>query len=254
MLHIEAIPLLKDNYGWLLRDEATGSLGLIDASEADPVLALLKRRNLKLDWILSTHHHGDHVAGNLEVKRVTGCNVAGFEGDAHRIPGIDTTIPDNGIFALGESGARILHIPGHTLGAVAFWFEKDKAVFTGDTLFSIGCGRLFEGTAEQMFASLGKLQALPEDTRVYPGHEYTLKGCEFAMTVEPSNSDLHAWQKEAETRLSRGQPSFPSTIGNEKRCNPFLRPHSQEIRKMLFMETDSDLAVFTEVRERRNQF
>lgn len=223
MLTIHIIPALKDNYIYLLRDEATGHTAVIDPSEAKPVLEVLKQKGWKLHYIWNTHHHWDHTGGNLALKQQTGCKIIGFVGDKHRLPGIDQIVADGEDLALGESVAKILFIPGHTLGHIAYWFEKDNALFCGDTLFSLGCGRLFEGTPEQMYTSLQKLAALPEETRVYCGHEYTVTNARFALSVDPDNQALQSHYTYALEKDQRHQPTLPSTIGIERTLNPFLR-------------------------------
>lgn len=223
MLSIQLIPLLTDNYAYLLRDEATKKTAVVDPSEAKPILELLKQKGLQLDYVLSTHHHWDHTGGNKALKQETGCQVVGYAGDAERIPGIDIQLEDNVTFSLGESMAKVLFIPGHTLGHIAYWFEADKAVFCGDTLFSLGCGRLFEGTPEQMHESLQRLAALPGDTQVYCGHEYTVDNAKFALTCEPENKALPERYAEASALREKRQPTIPSTIEMELAANPFLR-------------------------------
>ena len=222
MLEVAQIPALHDNYIYYLRDSETNETAIIDPSEAEPVLAFLNRRNSKLTYILNTHHHWDHTAGNLEIKRATGCRVAGFEGDANRLPGIDRKLKDGEIFHLGKAAARILFIPGHTLGHIAYYFESAKALFCGDTLFSLGCGKLFEGTAAQMFQSLGKMKSLSDDTLVYCAHEYTLANAEWALTVDSNNADLRSRAAQVEKLRRENKPTIPSRLGEEKRCNPFL--------------------------------
>lgn len=230
MLHIEFIPALEvlANYIYLLRDEATGKTAIIDPTLAKPTLQRLKDRGWLLDYILNTHHHWDHTDGNEEVKKSTGCEVVGYAGDAARIPFIDIKVKEGDIFALGESKAEILFIPGHTTGHIAFWFKEDKALFCGDTLFSVGCGRLFEGTPAQMFESFAKLKSLPDDTNVYAAHEYTLDNIAFALTVDGDNQALLARKAEAEALQAQGKPTLPSTILKEKQTNPFMRAETAE--------------------------
>jgi hydroxyacylglutathione hydrolase len=221
MLEITQIPALTDNYIYLLRDQESGETAVVDPSEATPVLTALKGE--KLNYILNTHHHWDHTGGNLQLQKATGAMVVGFEGDAHRIPGIDRPLKDGQSFSLGQSTAKILFIPGHTLGHIAYHFARDLAVFCGDTLFSLGCGRLFEGTPAQMFHSLARLKNLADDTRVYCGHEYTVANAKFALTIDPKNDALRKRQKEAETLRAQKLPTVPSLLIDEKACNPFLR-------------------------------
>lgn len=253
-LEIEPVPCLKDNYAYLVYDLDEGVCGVVDASEAEPVSRALQARELKLTHILSTHHHMDHVGGNLALKAQFGASVVGAAKDAARIPGIDIGLNEGDVFKLGSHAARVLEIPAHTSQHIAFWFEMDKAVFTGDTLFAMGCGRLFEGSAEEMWTSLSKLMRLPDDVRVYCGHEYTEANGRFALTVEPRNPDLAARMDEVRKIRAKGLPTIPSTIGIEKKTNPFLRAGSAEIRKTLELEGARDVEVFAETRKRKDRF
>jgi hydroxyacylglutathione hydrolase len=254
MLDIHLVPCLKDNYAYLVHDKASGQVAAVDPSEAGPVLQALAAHGLKLTHVLNTHHHFDHTGGNLELKETTGARIVGPKADADRIPGIDLALGEGDTFALGEASARVFDIPAHTKGHIAFWFEQDKALFTGDTLFAMGCGRLFEGTPAQMWASLSKLAGLPDDTRVYCGHEYTLANGRFALTLEPANPDLRQRMVDVEACRSRGEPTIPSTIGLERRTNPFLRPSSAELRATLGLQAASLVEVFAETRRRKDVF
>jgi hydroxyacylglutathione hydrolase len=254
MLEIEPVACLKDNYAYLVYDRGEGVCGVVDASEAEPVKRALDAKGLKLTHILSTHHHNDHVGGNLALKSAFGATVAGAAKDAARIPGLDTGLNEGDVFTLGSHAARILEIPAHTSQHIAFFFEKDKAVFTGDTLFAMGCGRLFEGTAEQMWTSLSKLMRLPDDVRVYCGHEYTEANGRFALSVEPHNPDLVARMDEVKKTRAKGLPTIPSNIGLEKKTNPFLRAGSAEIRRSLELEGARDVEVFAATRKRKDNF
>jgi hydroxyacylglutathione hydrolase len=253
MLEILRLPMLSDNYSWLIRDAATGTSGVVDPAEAAPVLAKLKELGRGLDWILATHHHGDHIGGVAELKAATGCRVVGPAKDAARIPGLDQGVVEGDRFAFGSRTARILETPGHTRGHIAFWFEADDALFCGDTLFALGCGRVFEGDGPTMWASLAKLRALPDATRVCCGHEYTLGNARFALTVDPGNAALQARAKAVEAQRQGGEPTVPSRLGEEKATNPFLRPEDPAIRRQLGMERAEDAAVFWELRERKNR-
>ena len=192
--------------------------------------------------------------GNLALKQATAQSVVGAEKDRARIPGIDQGVGDGETFRLGPHEARVLEIPGHTSGHIAYWFEAARAVFTGDTLFRMGCGRLFEGTPATMWASLTKLMALPDDTRIYCGHEYTLNNGRFALTLEPGNADLQVRMRSAELMRSEGQPTVPASLALEKKTNPFLRAGSPEIRESLGMKSASDEDVFAEIRRRKDAF
>jgi len=253
-LEIEPVPCLKDNYAYLVYDRSEGVCGIVDASEPEPVKRALEARGLKLTHILSTHHHMDHVGGNLALKQAFAPEVVGAAKDAARIPGIDKGFTEGEVFSLGSHKAKVLEIPAHTSQHIAFWFEADRAVFTGDTLFAMGCGRLFEGTAEMMWTSLSKLMQLPDDARVYCGHEYTEANGRFALTVEPHNHDLSARMDEVRATRAKGLPTIPSTMGLEKRTNPFLRARSEEIRRTLGLEGASNVEVFAETRRRKDKF
>ena len=222
-LDIAVIPLLKDNYGYLLHDDASGETAAVDPSEAAPMLAAAEERGWKITHVLNTHHHWDHSGGNLGIKEAIGAKIVGPAYDRERIPGIDQEVTEESAFDFAGHHADVLFIPGHTKGHIAFYFEGSKAVFCGDTLFSIGCGRTFEGTAQQMWASLSKLRALPDDTWIYCGHEYTEANCRFAVTVEPENRDLIEFAEAVKHARAQGEKTIPSNLGIEKFCNPFLR-------------------------------
>lgn len=228
MLAIEAIPLLKDNYAWLLRDAETGVVAVVDPSESEPVVALLESRGLGLDLVINTHHHGDHVGGNRGLKSRFQCVVVGPDYDKDRLIGLDHTVREGDAIDVGKARAQVMHIPAHTTGHIAVWFAESKAVFVGDTLFSLGCGRLFEGTPRDLKSSLDRLRALPEDTRIYCGHEYTEANARFALTVDPHNKDLQARHAEVRALRQRGLPTVPSILGEELRANPFLRAATAE--------------------------
>jgi hydroxyacylglutathione hydrolase len=228
-LTVLPIPILQDNYAWFLRDEATGMVGVVDAADAAPVLAFLaETAGGRCDWLLITHHHGDHIAGIPEVQAKTGAKIAGNAADAHRLPPLDLALTPGDSsalgdsFALGASRALVLDTPGHTRGHIAYAFEEGAALFCGDTLFAIGCGRLLEGTAEEMFASLSRLADLPGAMRVCCGHEYTRSNIRYALSVEPENAALRAFAAEAGAKRGRGEPTVPTTLDLERAANPFL--------------------------------
>jgi hydroxyacylglutathione hydrolase len=227
MLTVTLIPCLADNYAYLIEDGA-GAVGVVDPSEAPPVFAVLKARGLRLTHILNTHHHFDHTGGNLDLKAATGARIVGPRADAERIPGIDEAVGEGDETAFGTARARILDIPAHTRGHIAFWFADDAAVFTGDTLFAMGCGRLFEGTPAQMFAAMRKLEALPGETRVYCGHEYTVSNARYAVHAEPENAALAARYVAVKALREAGRPTIPCTIAEERATNPFMRAGSIE--------------------------
>jgi hydroxyacylglutathione hydrolase len=253
-LLVETVPLLSDNYGYLLTDPATGTVGMVDPAEAGPVLERLRARGGRLDWILLTHHHGDHVAGVPELVAATGARVAGAGADAHRLPPLDRGLAEGDRLELGAAVARVLATPGHTSGHLSFLFEATGDLFCADTLFVLGCGRLIEGDADQMWASLGRLAALPAATRVWCGHEYTQANARFALSVDPDNRDLRARAQEIDRLRAAGQPTVPSTIGRERATNPFLRAADPPIRARLGLEAASDAQVFAALRAAKDQF
>lgn len=253
-IHIIDLRYVFDNYAYVLRDEQADVTAVIDPAEADGVLKWLDAKKWKLDYILNTHHHWDHTDGNAGIKRATGCKVAGFDGDASRIPEIDIKLQANESFAIGGYSAKVLHVPGHTSGHVAYYIKSEKAVFTGDAMFCMGCGRVFEGTPEQMLHSLNVIASLPEDTQCYCGHEYTQNNGAFALSVEPDNAQLSARMQQVKILRDNEQPTVPASIGLEKRTNPFLRTHSAAIRTHLNMPDASDVDVFAELRLRKNSF
>lgn len=222
-LSVTAIPCLSDNYIWLLQDQASGAVAVCDPGEAGPAIAVVERLGKPLDLILLTHHHGDHVAGTAELQARCGGRVVGAAADAHRLPKLDQAVRPGDTVALGESRAAVIDTPGHTVGHIAFHFDADDVLLCGDTLFSLGCGRLLEGSAAQMFDSLRKLAALPAPTLVCCGHEYTESNARFALTIEPENAALQARAQEAKKQRAEGRPTVPTTIGQEQETNPFLR-------------------------------
>lgn len=250
------IPLLRDNYAYLIVCEESGEAAIVDPSEAAPVLARAEEENVKLTAILNTHHHWDHTGGNPELLERFPLNVYGHRTDAGRIPGLTRPLAEGDEVFIGSLQARVLFIPGHTLGHVAYLFG-DK-LFCGDTLFAAGCGRLFEGTAEEMQDSLAKLGALPDKTLVYCGHEYTEKNLQFAMTVESGNKKLSAKMERVRALRKEGRSTVPSTIGEERETNPFLRWDSKEIQENLKKELPrlrlDPVSVFSRLRRLKDQF
>jgi hydroxyacylglutathione hydrolase len=251
---IVAVPQLKDNYAYLVIDDASKQCGVVDCSEADKVLAEVSRRGLKLVAVLPTHWHPDHVGGNLDlVRAVPGLRVYGARGEDGRIPAMTDEVEDHDEVAVGPIRGRVIGIPAHTSGHIAYYFPALKAVFTGDTLFIAGCGRVFEGKAETMVASLGRLAALPDDTQVYCGHEYTEANIRFALTIEPDNRDLQARADEARRQVAAGRATIPTTIGAEKRANVFLRADVPSVAAALGLAGRPPAQVFAEMRERKNR-
>ncbi|MBB4631512.1 hydroxyacylglutathione hydrolase [Sphingosinicella soli] len=223
MLDVVRIPVLSDNYVWLAHDAASGETAVIDPAVAAPVLAEADARGWRITQILNTHWHPDHVGGNAEIKAATGCRITGPVGEQAKITAIDRAVREGDTVRIGASEGRVIDVPGHTAGHIAFSFPEDGVLFCGDTLFAMGCGRLFEGTADEMFDSLGKLMALPDDTRVYCAHEYTESNGRFALTAEPGNAALAARQADVVAMRKRGEATVPSTIGLERATNPFAR-------------------------------
>ena len=227
-MKIKIIPCLQDNYSYLIIDKENSTACVIDPSEADPIIEYLEDNKIKLKFILNTHHHYDHVGGNQKLKEKYGASVIGYEGDKERIPGIDILVNDQETWIHKNFEAKIIHIPGHTLGHICFYFYKDKSVFTGDTLFSLGCGRIFEGTYAQMFDSLMKLKKLPTNTKVFCGHEYTLQNSKFCIVHNDDNKNLKTKINDIKIKLKAGLSTIPSTIKDELECNIFLRSNNVE--------------------------
>lgn len=253
-LQIRIFPCLKDNYGFLLHDNESNTTAVIDTPDVNAIENALNENKWELTYILNTHHHWDHAGGNLELKQKTGCRIFGPRAEAASIPGIDVELGEGDIFNLGNFKARIFDTPGHTAGHIVYLFETESAAFVGDTLFSMGCGRLFEGTAEQMWNSLQKIMRWPDETRIYCAHEYTQANARFALTVEPHNQELITRAKEVDQMRAEGKCTIPTTLLLEKRTNPFLRPMSDDIRSVIGMENSSDLEVFTKIRHLKNSF
>ena len=227
-MKIQIIPCLQDNYSYLVIDEVNKIACVIDPSEADPIIRYLDNNKIELKFILNTHHHYDHVGGNQNLKKKYGASIVGYKGDKERIPGIDILVNDQEIWKYGNFEAKVLHVPGHTLGHICFYFFKEESIFTGDTLFSLGCGRIFEGTHSQMFDSLIKLKELPKNTKVFCGHEYTKQNSKFCIAHDKNNDNLKAKIRNIELKLKNGLPTIPSTIKDELECNIFLRSNNVE--------------------------
>ena len=227
-MRIEIIKCLQDNYSYLLIDNTKGIGCVIDPSEAAPIIKCVENNNIELKYILNTHHHYDHVGGNGELKKKYNSKIVGFEEDKNRIPEIDILVKDNQKWKGENFEAKIYHIPGHTSGHIAFHFFLEKKIFTGDTLFSLGCGRIFEGTYEQMFNSLKKIKELPKDTQIYCGHEYTLQNSKFCESNDPDNSNLKSKIEEIKEKIKNGHPTIPSILSDEMECNIFLKAKDVE--------------------------
>ena len=253
-LEVHQLSVLSDNYVYLVRDPETQACTAVDPAVAEPVLQALDRLGWKLTHILCTHHHMDHIGGNLEVKQATGCTIVGAGADAARIPGIDVQVRNGDHVELGGKTARVFEVPGHTSGHVAYWFEDSHALFCGDTLFSLGCGRLFEGTAEQMWESLSRLRDLPGETRVYCAHEYTNSNADFALSVDPDNPALKKRADEVLALREAGKPTVPSSLAEECAANPFLRADAPDLQRAAGLVGRDAVEVFTEIRRRKDRF
>jgi hydroxyacylglutathione hydrolase len=245
---------LKDNYGVLLHDSETGATAAIDAPEAAPVEAALQETGWKLTDILVTHHHADHTGGIVTLKAKHRCRVVAPDKEKSQIPGVDETVREGDIVKVGNLSAKVIETPGHTLGHITYWFAKDRLAFAGDTLFSIGCGRVIEGTPEMMWRSLRKLRDLPNETRVYCGHEYTASNIRFALTVDKGNAVLVARAAEVKRQVEEGAPTIPVTIGDEKLANPFLRADVADLAADIGMAGKAAEQVFAEIRGRKDRF
>ncbi len=253
-LEVHQFPCLSDNYGYLVHDPENNLTATIDTPEVGPINKALAEKGWKLTHILNTHHHFDHAGGNLALKEEWGCIIVGSASDAARIPGIDIKVGDGDTFDFGGHTARVFDVSGHTIGHIAFYFAEDDLLFSGDALFALGCGRLFEGTPAQMWASLSKLRALPDDTKVYCAHEYTQSNARFAISVEPQNEALQQRAQEIDVLRAANKPTVPSTIGLEKATNPFLRPMSAALQSTLDMSGADLVEVFAETRRRKDSF
>ena len=239
-MRIKIIKCLQDNFSFLVIDEKTQIACVVDPSEAKPIINFVESNNINLKYILNTHHHYDHVGGNSELKKRYNSSVIGFKGDKDRIPEIDILLEDNQIWKEDNFEAKIYHIPGHTTGHIAFHFFKEKKIFTGDTLFSLGCGRIFEGTYEEMFSSLKKIKTLPKDTEIFFGHEYTLQNSNFCIAHDTNNKQLQNKISEIKENLKNGLPTVPTILDDEIQCNIFLKA--------------KDLQTFSKLRDLKDNF
>lgn len=251
---IVRVPCFVDNYVWLLREATSGAVGVVDPADPEPVRRELDRRGWRLTHILNTHHHNDHVGGNRALKAATGCIIVGPRADRERIPGIDVALGDGERWSLGAEEAVVYDVPGHTRGHIAFWFAGAHALFCGDTLFLMGCGRLFEGTPAQMWASLSRLRALPDDTEVYCAHEYTQSNARFARHADPENAALARRAAEVDAARARGEATVPATLGLEKATNPFLRADDATLARAHGFDGRDPVAVFAHLRKAKDEF
>ena len=227
-MRVEIIPCLQDNYSYLIINENNNDACVIDPGESEPVINFVEKKNINLKFILNTHHHFDHIGGNKELKNKYGATIVGFMGDALRIPEVDILVEDNQIWKFSTFQARIIHIPGHTSGHIGFYFFNEKLIFTGDTLFSLGCGRIFEGTHKEMYESLNRIKNLPKDTKIYCGHEYTLQNSKFCIKYDSENLNLQNKITKINEKLEKNIPTIPSTLKDEIECNIFLKAENIE--------------------------
>jgi hydroxyacylglutathione hydrolase len=254
-LEIYQFPCLSDNYGVLVHDPASGDTAAIDAPEAAAVFEALKATGWHLTHLLNTHHHGDHTAGNLDVKTDTGCVIVGPRAEAGKIPGIDVQVGDGDVYEFGGETIRVFDTPGHTAGHITYFLPENKIAFVGDTIFALGCGRVIEGTMAMMWASLKKLiDALPADTMIYCGHEYTQANAKFALSVDPDNTALKARSREIDDLRAKGKPTVPSNFGLELETNPFLRADDAGLQAVIGMAGGDPASVFAEIRTRKDNF
>jgi hydroxyacylglutathione hydrolase len=253
-LIVEQFGARSDNFAVLIHDTTAGLTTAIDAPEEAPIVAKLKEKGWRLDHIFTTHHHQDHVEANLALKAAYGCTIIGPRAEAAKIPGIDTALAEGETFRFAGHEVRVIATPGHTLGHIAYYLPGQRLAFTGDTLFAVGCGRVFEGTMEAMWHSLEKLMRLPDDTVIYCGHEYTAANVRFALTVDPGNAALINRAAEVAALRAAGKATLPTTIALEKATNPFLRVAEPAIRALLGMENATAAEVFAELRRRKDNF
>jgi len=251
---VHQIATRVDNYVYLLREDTSGKAAVVDPSDAQPVLEALDRLGWELSHILATHHHNDHVGGVPELKAATGCTVVGPRADRDRIPNIEVEVGDGDTYMFHDAEALVFDTPGHTRGHIAYWFAESKALFCGDTLFALGCGRLFEGTAEQMWNSLSKFKAVPDDTQVYCAHEYTQANARFAVGLDPDNVELKTYSDEIDRKRAAGERTVPSLMGRERKTNPFLRADAPDLARAIGMAGRDPVEIFAEVRTRKDNF
>jgi len=243
---------LKDNYGYLIHDPASGQTAAVDTPDADAIIEQLEQRNWQLSHILTTHHHWDHIDGHQQLKERYNCQIIGPEANADVIPQLDQAVNHHDRLQIGNLMVDVIATPGHTLGHVVYWLPEQQALFAGDTLFSLGCGRLFEGSHQQMWQSLQRLAQLPGETAVYCAHEYTESNARFALTIEPDNQALQARAAEVSQLRAAGQPTIPTTIRQEQQTNPFMRADQPELQQQLQMAGATTVDIFTEIRTRKD--
>ena len=254
MLNIDIVTCLKDNYSFIIRDTKADIVAVIDPSEFEPVNNFIKKKFKKIDYILNTHHHFDHIGGNLDLKKKYNAKIIGSYKDEKRIPGLDIKLSDNENFKLGNIDFKIFFVPGHTSGHICFYSKNEKVIFTGDTLFSLGCGKVFEGTYSEMLGSLNLLKKLPVDTKIYCGHEYTQKNLDFCIKYDISNSSYEKKKKWIIDRINQNLPTIPVAMKEELNTNIFLRCDNSNVKKSLGMEKSSELEIFKKLRDLKDIF
>jgi hydroxyacylglutathione hydrolase len=250
---IHQFPCLNDNYGYLVHDEASGETAVIDTPDADVILAEAEKLGWRITQIWNTHWHPDHAGGNLKIKEATGCVIIGPAGEEEKIPGLDRAVHQDSLVNLGARTARVLDVPGHTLGHIAFYMEDEAVAFVGDTVFALGCGRVFEGTPDQMWNSISKIMALPPNTCLYCAHEYTEANAAFALTIEPNNPALMSYVSRVKEKRAKKEPTVPTALFIELEANPFLRAGHPALQQAMGHEGDA-AATFAEIRKRKDNF
>lgn len=253
-IEIRQFPCLSDNYGFLIRDRTTGAVATVDTPDAGEINRQLEAAGWRLTHILNTHHHFDHAGGNLALKEKWGCEIVGPKAEATRIPGIDRAVGEGDVVLLGETTARVFDTPGHTSGHIIYHFAEDGAAFVGDTIFAMGCGRLFEGTPAQMWNSLQKIAALPPETRLYCAHEYTQANGRFALSVDPQNDALKNRMEEVNALRAKDRPTVPTTLKQELATNPFLRAENHALQAAIDMTGAGPVDVFAKTRALKDSF
>ena len=253
-LEILFFPVLEDNYAYLIHHPQSGETACVDSPDADAIVAVLKKQNWSLHYVFNTHHHWDHVNGNAVLKQQTGCRIIGYEGDKERLPAVDECLKDGATFMLGDVSFELLHLPGHTDHICGWYSASQDLLFVGDVVFTLGCGRLFEGTAAQMLASIKKIVALPDNTHIFSAHEYALSNALFAQTMDPSNPELQKRVKQIQHNARHHIASQPTTVMAEKSTNPFFRTHSHVIAQSLDKVGEAEDAIFAELRRRKDCF
>ena len=253
-LNVNIIPCLSDNYTYIIQDKSSNKVIAVDPPVVKPIINFLNKLNLKLDFILSTHHHADHVDGNLELKKIYNCKIVGFDKDSSRIPGIDIKLKNHEIWKFGDESIKIEHAPGHTSGHVFYHFQKNKLAFVGDIVFPMGCGRIFEGSAKEMYESVVKIKSLSYDTTIYSGHEYTISNSKFCLKFDKNNNKLFERSKNVLSLRKENKPTIPTTVQLEKDTNIFFRYEIQDIKNSINMENASSEDVFAKLRELKDNF